>query len=100
MKKNTHDKFATFASRYGQQRVVTQTADDQYTFEGPSFYLRVGGNETIEYVDFEGGPMISLGDKMTTLMVDDKRKIVRIEMIREKNINEDKNYSKVLLIVG
>lgn len=91
------NKFSTFRSRYGQQRVVTQINESQYTLEGPTHFTRAAGNDTIEYFDFEGGPDLWLGMKMSFLEIkDDARKITKIESTK----TEEDNYAKVVLTVA
>lgn len=55
-------------NRYGQNRITTKTGDRSFTIEGTSAFVRCGASETdpdsIGFVDFEGGPFVSVGESM------------------------------------
>lgn len=55
----------TLHSRYGDTRTITPNGHGWYTMEGKSHYYRAGmnnDNTEIAYVDFEGGPILHVGD--------------------------------------
>ena len=55
----------TLHSRYGDKRTIIANGHGWYTIEGKSLFYRAGmsdNNTDIAYVDFEGGPLLQIGD--------------------------------------
>jgi hypothetical protein len=71
-------------SRYGDQRYITDVGGGCYIIEGKSKFIRAGGDDMIEYVDFEGGPFIGVGSPL----FEDNSKIV-VESIKFENSNKE-----------
>lgn len=80
-----------FKSRYGQPRTLTRTGEGTYTIGGETGYYRTGltKNATVEdiskgmiaFVDFEGGPFVSIGGKISfCAAVEDDRIIASIQL--------------------
>jgi hypothetical protein len=66
-----------FKSRYNQDRIVTKISENEYTLEGTSYFSRGGfTNSGAKFFDLEGGPMMCVGDKISFLEVDDKRRVI------------------------
>jgi len=56
--------FYALASRYGDKRIIRKEGTGVYTIEGRSKWCRVGNacdGKGLEYIDFEGGPMVGVG---------------------------------------
>ena len=54
-------------SRYGIPRFINELEKGKYEIYGESLYLRYGGTDLsndILSIDYEGGPMISVGEDM------------------------------------
>ena len=58
----------SWRNRYGQERITTKTGENTFTVEGASAFIRSAWVENepgvIDFVDFEGGPFISLRSMM------------------------------------
>ena len=68
----------TTTNRYGETRKITNNGHGWYTIEGKSHYYRAGMNDDnteIAYVDFEGGPFISVGSDF-----DGRGKVLSLEI--------------------
>jgi hypothetical protein len=61
---NRNNKQIYETSRYGDPRYITDVGGGCFFIEGKNKYVRVGGTDVIQYVDFEGGPFISVGDSL------------------------------------
>ena len=59
---------AQFKSRYGDSRIVTETAPNTYRIEGKSLFTRGGGDAGYQMFDFEGGPFIETGMPLSLLI--------------------------------
>ena len=70
-------------SSYGDPRYITDVGGGCYIIEGKSKYIRVGGKDVVKYVDFAGGPFISVGDSL----YEDKKVIVK--SIKVENSGKD-----------
>jgi hypothetical protein len=56
-----------FYSRYGDSRTLTKIGENQWKIEGKSHFCRAGSSadgKTLEYMDFEGGPFVCVGDPL------------------------------------
>ena len=54
-------KFKVFKSRRDKERYFELQDNGDYLIWGESYYIRSGGINTIDYIDFESGPFISVG---------------------------------------
>jgi len=56
---------SSFNSRYGDRRTVWKLSENEYKIEGHSRFMRGGSNDKrLIYADFEGGPMVAIGDDL------------------------------------
>lgn len=91
------DTNKSIQGRYGQKRAITKISDNEYILEGDSHYCRGGLlNNGAKFFDLEGGPFVSIGDKISFLEVEDERKVIDFE-----GLDSDKeNYIKIKITVG
>jgi hypothetical protein len=72
----------TIMSRYGQPRVVTKVAKNNYIIDGPSAYYRGGtSNDGYPFIDYDGGPFVCTGDSMAFYGGTEKERIASIDVI-------------------
>ena len=90
MNKNNKQIYET--SRYGDPRYITDVGGGCFFIEGKNKYVRVGGTDVIEYVDFEGGPFIGVGDSLY-----EDRKVI-VESIKFENSGKD-DWTKIAVTV-
>jgi hypothetical protein len=79
-------------SRYGDKRTLLKVADDKYTLSGRSLYHRLGWlkDGTIEFMDFEGGPFVTIGSPVSLFGAKhDDRKIVHLEVKEGETPTDD-----------
>jgi len=83
-----------FENRYGQARTVTEIANDKenhrtYLIEGESNYCRYGSDPdtgVLEFIDFEGGPFMSVGGRMEHLCDGAFGEIVKVSSIEDSKV--------------
>lgn len=73
----------SWRNRYGQERITTKTGTNTFTVEGASAFIRSAWMENepgvIDFVDFEGGPFISVRSSMWEYGVtgEDRERVVQ-----------------------
>lgn len=85
-------KSTVIHSRNGDKRTLLKVSDDQYTLSGRSLYHRLGWDKdgTIQFMDFEGGPFVTLGSSVSLFGAKhDERKIVHLEVKEGETPTDD-----------
>lgn len=77
----------SFGSRYGEKRDVYECNVEPGTYYiiGKSRYYRAGSSEDgqrLEYVDFEGGPFISVGDPFLGHKLQNMPNVTDLEIVK------------------
>lgn len=85
-----------YNSRYGQPRYIYQNTENEFIIFGESQYIRIGGNDIIEYIDYEGGPFIGIGDNLKEWIGEDKE-IIEIQPYVKMDLDNSKNYYKLII---
>jgi hypothetical protein len=76
------DSVATIKSRYGQIRTLWKVSDNVYHLKGESYYTRSSYGPDSSMIDFEGGPCICSGQKLSPQFeIEDQREIVSVQWI-------------------
>lgn len=91
-----------FESRYGDDRRVWKISSNEYKIVGKSHFMRGGadGKRTL-YADFEGGPMVVVGDDLMQYgIVGDNRYVSEIIMGEEKDLMTGEKLSSVTIKVS
>jgi hypothetical protein len=71
-------------SRYGQPRYITRISKKEYLVRGTSNFIRMGYSNDLkdeyEFVDFEGGPFLQIGDTLLmNLPYKEDKKIISLK---------------------
>jgi hypothetical protein len=91
-----------FNSRYGDDRRVWKVSENEYKIVGKSHFMRgaTDGKRTI-FADFEGGPMVAIGDDLMQYgIVGDTRFVSEIVIGDEKDAMTGENLSSVTFKVS
>ena len=72
-------------SRYGDIRTFEEVKDVGYIVYGESHYLRCIGNNSLEAIDFEGGPYISVGMDISYFSKELKGTVDKIEFVKSSD---------------
>jgi hypothetical protein len=77
-------KYRLYKSRYGEERHFELQEDGNYLVWGESYYMRSGGLQELDYVDYSGGPFISVGLDMKCFGLQGTIKEIKPELDSDK----------------